>query len=70
MTNTEKILKTLNFKYAKDGLTAAQIAERASLSIGSARTVLYELNGAGTVARKGVARPEGRGRPAYLYVVA
>lgn len=67
MTNTETILKTL--KGRKKGLTAVQIADKSGLKAGSTRTALYELAQSGAVERT-TAPAAGRGRPAYLYVLA
>lgn len=70
MTNTDKILKTLSYKYAKGGLTASEIAAKAGLKTSSTRTTLYELRSAGTVSRVGTTAASGRrGRPSYLYVL-
>lgn len=68
-TNSDAILKVLK-RGPKKGLTAAQIAERASLNLNSTRTTLLGLRADGSVAVTAKEDTGTVGRPSYLYVIA
>lgn len=68
-TAPEAIVSVLK-RGPKKGLTAANIAERATLNLNTTRTTLGVLTNEGTVALIGREEPAGIGRPANLYALA
>jgi predicted ArsR family transcriptional regulator len=63
------ILSTLK-RGPKRGLTAAVIAERTGLKVGTTRTTLWQLVQDGTAVVTDTYRDGRRGRPEYLYLAA